>query len=92
VIASVSASMQVPANIYVRRHPHLGVPCLFVYSSNDPAIAIRTRKDRFFSKPYAQVNLNATGHFPIDDNPTNSNRLMTVFLHLTQAQVRVSYN
>ena len=59
------------------------VPCLFVYGPNDPAIVIPPQ-DKTDSLPthMHQINLEGTGHFPMIDNPTQFNRLMTDFLAL----------
>ena len=59
------------------------VPCLFVYGPNDPAVTMPSQ-ERTDSLPthMHQVNLEGTGHFPMIDNPTQFNRLMTDFLAL----------
>ena len=61
----------------------LGVPCLFAYGPEDPAISMPTQ-DRTDSFPMHmhQVNLDGSGHFPMVDNPVQFNRLMTDFLAL----------
>ena len=61
----------------------LGVPCLFVYGPNDPAITMPTQeKTDTFPNHMHQINLEGAGHFPMVDNPTQFNRLMTDFLAL----------
>ena len=61
----------------------LGVPCLFVYGPNDPAVTMPSQ-DRYESFPnhMHQVNLEGAGHFPMIDNSAQFNRLMTDFLAL----------
>jgi pimeloyl-ACP methyl ester carboxylesterase len=61
----------------------LGVPCLFVYSPNDPAVTMpsQERIDSFPNHMH-QVTLEGSGHFPMIDYPTQFNRLMTDFLAL----------
>jgi len=61
----------------------LGVPCLFAYGPEDPAISMPTQ-DRTDSFPMHmhQVNLDGSGHFPMVDNPVQFNRPMTDFLAL----------
>jgi pimeloyl-ACP methyl ester carboxylesterase len=59
------------------------VPCLFVYGPNDPAITMpQQEKTDALPTHMHQVNLEGTGHFPMIDNPTQFNRLMTDFLAL----------
>ncbi len=61
----------------------LGVPSLFVYSLNDPAISIPPQeKTDSFPNHMHQINLENTGHFPMIDNPSQFNRLLTDFLAL----------
>ena len=61
----------------------LNVPCLFVSSPNDPAITMLSQeKIDSFPNHIHQVNLEGTGHFPMIDNPTQFNRLLTDFLAL----------
>jgi len=61
----------------------LGVPCLFVYGPNDPAVAMPTQeKTDTFPSHMHQITLEGAGHFPMVDNPTQFNRLMTDFLAL----------
>ncbi len=62
---------------------NLGVPCLLVYGPNDPAITIPSQeKADALPQHMHQVNLESAGHFPMIDNPTQFNRLMTDFLAL----------
>jgi pimeloyl-ACP methyl ester carboxylesterase len=61
----------------------LGVPCLFVYGPNDPAVTMPSQeKTDAFPNHMHQITLEGAGHFPMVDNPTQFNRLMTDFLAL----------
>lgn len=62
---------------------NLGVPCLFVYGSNNPALTLPSQ-DKVDALPLHmhQVNLENSGHFPMLDNPPQFNRLLTDFLAL----------
>ncbi|MBL8077857.1 MAG: alpha/beta hydrolase [Anaerolineales bacterium] len=62
---------------------NLGVPCLLVYGPSDPAITMPSvEKADALPQHMHQVNLESAGHFPMIDNPTQFNRLMTDFLAL----------
>ena len=81
---AVSASMAgLQANNLFSAVRNLSVPCLLVYGPNDPAI-ISPTQERADSLPIHMhmMNLEGTGHFPMIDNPTQFNRLMTDFLAL----------
>ena len=81
---AVSASMaSLQGNNIFANVRDLGVPCLFAYGLEDPAISLPTpeRTDSFPLHMH-QVNLDGSGHFPMVDNPTRFNRLMTDFLAL----------
>jgi pimeloyl-ACP methyl ester carboxylesterase len=62
---------------------NLGVPCLFVYGSNNPALTL-PNQEKVDALPthMHQVNLEGVGHFPMIDNPAQFNRLLTDFLAL----------
>lgn len=81
---AVSASMAgLQANNIFADVRNLGVPSLFVYGSNNPAIILPSQeKADALPIHMHQVNLEGAGHFPMIDNPTQFNRLMTDFLAL----------
>ncbi len=62
---------------------NLGVPCLFVNGSNNPALNL-SLQEQSDSLPMHmhQISLEGTGHFPMLDNPPQFNRLLTDFLAL----------
>jgi pimeloyl-ACP methyl ester carboxylesterase len=61
---------------------NLGVPCLFVYGANNPALTIPPQDNSNLPTHMHQVNLESAGHFPMLDNPGLFNRLLTDFLAL----------
>jgi pimeloyl-ACP methyl ester carboxylesterase len=81
---AVSASMAgLQANNIFSEIRTLGVPCLLVYGPNDPSITIPSQeKADALPQHMHQVNLENAGHFPMIDNATQFNRLMTDFLAL----------
>ncbi len=81
-ITASMAGLQANANLFFEIRG-LGVPCLFVYGSNDPGIVMPSQ-ERTDSLPnhMHQINLEGTGHFPMIDNPNQFNRLLTDFLAL----------
>jgi len=82
---AVSASMagiQANANLFADVRG-LGVPCLFVYGSNDPGVSLPSlERTEALPNHMHQVNLDGTGHFPMIDNSNQFNRLLTDFLAL----------
>lgn len=81
-VAASLAGLQANTNIFAGIRD-LGVPCLFAYGTNDPAVAMPSQeKTDSFPNHMNQVNLEGTGHFPMIDNPTQFNRLLTDFLAL----------
>ncbi len=81
---AVSVSMEgLQTNNFFAGVRDLGVPCLFVYGPNDPAVTMPTQeKIDAFPNHMHQISLEGAGHFPMVDNPTQFNRLMTDFLAL----------
>ncbi len=81
---AVTASMAgLQANNIFSEIRNLGVPCLLVYGPNDPAITTPSQeKADALPQHMHQVSLENAGHFPMIDNPTQFNRLMTDFLAL----------
>ncbi len=62
---------------------NLGIPSLFVYGANDPAVTLPTQdKTESLPQHMHQINLEGAGHFPMVDNATQFNRLLTDFLAL----------
>ncbi|MCB9113153.1 MAG: alpha/beta hydrolase [Anaerolineales bacterium] len=80
--AAVTASMgSFQADSIFPHVRNFGVPCLFVYGANDPALTIPPQ-DNGLPMHMHQINLDATGHFPMLDNPAQFHRLLTDFLAL----------
>lgn len=62
---------------------NLGVPSLFVYGTNNPALPLPAQeKTDGLPLHMHQINLEGAGHFPMVDNATQFNRLLTDFLAL----------
>ncbi|MBE0669697.1 MAG: alpha/beta hydrolase [Anaerolineales bacterium] len=62
---------------------NLGIPSLFVYGTNDPALPLPAQeKTDALPLHMHQINLEGAGHFPMVDNTTQFNRLLTDFLAL----------
>jgi pimeloyl-ACP methyl ester carboxylesterase len=82
---AVSASMaaiQANANMFANVRD-LGVPCLFVYGPNDPAVTMPSQeKIDSFPNHMHYLSLEGTGHFPMLDNSNQFNRMLTDFLAL----------
>lgn len=81
---AVSASMiGLQANNFFEGIRNLGIPSLFVYGSNNPALPLPTaEKTDALPLHMHQINLEGAGHFPMVDNTTQFNRLLTDFLAL----------
>ncbi|MFN8412159.1 MAG: alpha/beta hydrolase [Anaerolineales bacterium] len=83
-LLAVSTSMKsLETNTLFSEILNLGVPSLLVYGPNDPAITTPPQ-EKIDTLPTLmhQINLEGTGHFPMIDNPTQFNRLLTDFLAL----------
>ena len=81
---AVSASMSSlqALNIFPQVR-NFGVPCLFVYSANNPAFtAVPTPESLKLPEHMHQVTLENSGHFPMLDNTSQFNRLLVDFLAL----------
>lgn len=62
---------------------NLGVPCLFVYGSNTPALTVPSPEQAdALPQHMHQINFDGLGHFPMLENPSQFNRLLTDFLAL----------
>ena len=62
---------------------HTDVPCLLVYGQNDPSITVPTAENsNSLSTHMHQINLEASGHFPMIDETAKFNRLLIDFLAL----------
>jgi pimeloyl-ACP methyl ester carboxylesterase len=79
---AVSASLAgLQANNLFEKVSTQNVPCLLVYGANDPVITAPPQ-DRFDTFYVHQLGLDGTGHFPMIDDPSKFNRLLTDFLAL----------
>lgn len=81
--AAVSASMSSfqTDNLFPQIR-NFGVPCLFVYGANTPAITVPSPENANLPMHMHQINLENSGHFPMLDNVSQFNRLLTDFLAL----------
>ncbi|MEK6752487.1 MAG: alpha/beta hydrolase [Chloroflexota bacterium] len=62
---------------------NLSIPSLFVYGTNNPALPLPAQeKTDALPQHMHQINLEGAGHFPMVDNATQFNRLLTDFLAL----------
>ena len=59
----------------------LNIPCLLVYGDKDPAVVIPDGEYSLSTMTH-QVELESSGHFPMIDETTRFNRLLTDFLAL----------
>ena len=59
----------------------LNIPCLLVYGDKDPAITIPDGEFSLSTMTH-QIELDSSGHFPMLDETTKFNRLLTDFLAL----------
>ena len=63
----------------------INIPCLMVYGQNDPAIEDLPFQDQMDTLPQHihQIVFEDSGHFPMLDEPSKFNRLLTDFLSLS---------
>ena len=78
-IADSLAALQ--ANNVFNNFRGLNIPCLLVYGEKDPAIVIPDGEYSLSTMTH-QVELESSGHFPMIDETTRFNRLLTDFLAL----------
>ena len=78
-IADSLAGLQ--ANNVFNSFRTLNIPCLLVYGDKDPAIVIPDGEYSLSTMTH-QVELESSGHFPMIDETTRFNRLLTDFLAL----------
>ncbi len=78
-IADSLAGLQ--ANNVFNSFRPLNIPCLLVYGDKDPAIVIPDGEYSLCTMTH-QVELESSGHFPMIDETTRFNRLLTDFLAL----------
>lgn len=79
---AIAASMVgLQANNIFSNFRALNIPCLLVYGDKDPAI-ITPNGEYSLSTMTHQVELEGSGHFPMIDETTKFNRLLTDFLAL----------
>lgn len=60
----------------------LNIPCLFVYGANNPALTPPSPETLDLPMHMHYITLDGAGHFPMIDNPSQFNRLLTDFLAL----------
>lgn len=80
-VSTSFGSLQADSNLFPSIR-NLGVPCLFVYGANNPALTIPSQDNNNLPMHMHQINLEGVGHFPMLDNPPQFNRLLTDFLAL----------
>jgi pimeloyl-ACP methyl ester carboxylesterase len=79
---AIAASMVgLQANNIFSNFRALNIPCLLVYGDKDPAITIQDGEYSLSTMTH-QVELEGSGHFPMIDETTKFNRLLTDFLAL----------
>ena len=78
-IADSLAGLQ--ANNVFNSFRTLNIPCLLVYGDKDPAIVVPDGEYSLSTMTH-QVELESSGHFPMIDETTRFNRLLTDFLAL----------
>ena len=81
-IQAIAASMVgLQANNIFGNFRALNIPCLLVYGDKDPAIIIPDGEYSLSTMTH-QIELEGSGHFPMIDETTKFNRLLTDFLAL----------
>jgi pimeloyl-ACP methyl ester carboxylesterase len=81
-IQAIAASMVgLQANNVFSNFRALNIPCLLVYGDKDPAIIIPDGEYSLSTMTH-QIELEGSGHFPMIDETTKFNRLLTDFLAL----------
>jgi pimeloyl-ACP methyl ester carboxylesterase len=81
-IQAIAASMVgLQANNTFSSFRALNIPCLLVYGDKDPAIIIPDGEYSLSTMTH-QIELEGSGHFPMIDETTKFNRLLTDFLAL----------
>jgi pimeloyl-ACP methyl ester carboxylesterase len=79
---AIAASMTgLQANNIFNTFRTRNIPCLLVYGDRDPAITIPDEEYSLSTMTH-QVELEASGHFPMIDDTSKFNRLLTDFLAL----------
>jgi pimeloyl-ACP methyl ester carboxylesterase len=82
-LKAVTASIEGLQGDIVQGVKSFGVPSLFVYGANTPAITVPTQeKSDSLPTHMHQITLDGLGHFPMIDNPPQFNRLLIDFLAL----------
>ena len=66
----------------VRRVTSLNTPCLLVYGQNDPAITLPNLDRSTTPENMHSIIFEQSAHFPMLDDPSSFNRLLTDFLAL----------
>ena len=79
---AIAASMVgLQANNIFSSFRALNIPCLLVYGDKDPAITIPDGEYSLSTMTH-QIEMESSGHFPMIDETTRFNRLLTDFLAL----------
>ena len=70
----------------MRRITSLNTPCLLVYGQNDPAISLPNLDRAATPENMHSIILEQSAHFPMLDDPSSFNRLLTDFLALQSSE------
>ena len=68
------------------RITNLNTPCLLVYGQNDPAISIPTLDKSLTPENMHSIIFEQSAHYPMLDDPSSFNRLLTDFLALQSGE------